>query len=127
MSLFRLCRDRRQSTIVAVMGTGRMGKKLAEIWVRGGYNVIIGSRDLTRGKLAAGEVSRLSGRDVKGGTVEWVAKKASVIVLATPFCETMQLVAQLREILGKRKGVTVLDITNPAYDSQVIVLRLSAR
>jgi len=37
----------------------------AQVWAQGGFHVLIGSRDYTRGKLAAGEVSRLSGMHVE--------------------------------------------------------------
>ncbi len=68
-----------------------------------------------------GEVTRLSGRQVQGGTTEWAAKSADIIVLATPFCETADIVCSLRPLLSGRDHVVMIDVTNPAYESQVCV------
>lgn len=45
--------------------SGSESRDRVQIWAQGGYRVVIGSRDFTRGKLAAGEVSRLSSKDVQ--------------------------------------------------------------
>jgi hypothetical protein len=49
------CCQRRASTHVAVIGTGKMARKLAALWARGGYSVVLGSRnDLRFGDLGFG-------------------------------------------------------------------------
>ena len=96
-----------------------MGKALARVWARGGYRVIIGSRDFTRGKLTAGEVSKQSGARVEGGKQEWAVERGDIIVLATPFCETGEILAKLRGLLVG-KGKIFIDVTNAEYDSQSI-------
>jgi hypothetical protein len=111
--------SRRSETTVVVLGTGRMGKALARVWARGGYRVIIGSRDFTRGKLTAGEVSKECGARVEGGEQAWAVQRGDIIVLATPFCETGEILAGLRgHLVGK--GKIFIDVTNAEYDSQSI-------
>ena len=43
------CVQRRASTCVAILGTGKMARRLARLWARGGYPVLLGSRDPVRG------------------------------------------------------------------------------
>ena len=56
---------------------------------------------------------------MQGGKVDWAAIRGNIIVLATPFCETSDMLVSIRPLLTG-KGKVVLDLTNPEYDSQSI-------
>lgn len=113
--------ERRRHTVVAILGTGRMAKRLALLWTLGGYRVLLGSREAARGRTAAREVQRDAGDTVEvvaGGEGAWAVKRASIVVLAVPFAAAGPLLAALRPHLAQ--GKIILDITNPKYDSQMI-------
>jgi hypothetical protein len=51
------CSRRRSDTVVAILGSGKMARKLGMLWARGGYSVVIGSRNDLRGHAAARSLS----------------------------------------------------------------------
>jgi len=86
---------------LGVLGTGRMGRALAEAWARAGHRVVLGSRTPEAvGALPPG----LSG----AGYAQAAAQP--VVVLATPYAATAGVVAAHAAALA---GRIIVDITNP--------------
>ena len=118
--------------VIGILGTGRMGTHLAATWAAAGHSVILGSRDRTKSDFIVSSITAGSG--YVGGGGEQIppfivdnlrltagslsdAVKADIIVLATPFPVTVDLIHSLKaEIIGK--GKIIIDITNPWYSGE---------
>mmetsp|Transcript_8065 Transcript_8065/g.26997 ORF Transcript_8065/g.26997 Transcript_8065/m.26997 type:complete len:194 (+) Transcript_8065:1275-1856(+) len=100
-----------------------MGSRLAELWARGGYKVLVGSRDQLRGEETARRltesISNQVTSSIEGGTMEWAADQGDIIVLATPFTATIQVLSVIQEFIHGQHKI-ILDITNPIYDHNAI-------
>lgn len=90
---------------IGILGTGRMATGLAVAWRKAGHSVTLGSRDPD---AAAGRTGIPAGIAV--GPHARAAVARDVVVLATPFRATAELVAAHAAALA---GKTILDITNP--------------
>jgi predicted dinucleotide-binding enzyme len=91
---------------IGILGAGRMGRGLGLAWARAGRRVVLGSRDpegLARGWTGERPPSLGFARHAD-------AVREPVVVLATPFRATQELVRAHREAL---LGKVVVDITNP--------------
>lgn len=91
---------------VGILGAGRMGLGLAAAWAAQGWGVTLGSRD----PKALAE--RLVDVDVAGvrPASHDEAVRAPVVVLATPWPVTAELVSAHAQALAERM---LIDITNP--------------
>lgn len=94
-------------------GTGPQGRGLAYRLARGGLQVIIGSRDLSRATAAAKTVACMDGAGL--GTVvpgsNQYAARADMIITAIPYSVgRAQTLSTLRGLLA---GRIVIDCTNP--------------
>ena len=87
---------------IGIIGAGSVGGALATAFRKAGHDVVAGVRDAGSDRHGA---LRASG--VKVGSVVEAAAQA-VVVLATPWAETLSLVRDL-DLAGK----TVIDTTNP--------------
>jgi predicted dinucleotide-binding enzyme len=92
-----------------ILGTGRMAVRLADLALKGGHRVVLGSRDPVR---AAGVAARLGG-DVAGGTYEDAL--AAAIVMPSVFIRDGAF-EDLRPFADKVAGKVVIDIFNPFND-----------
>jgi NADPH-dependent F420 reductase len=95
---------------IGILGTGRMGVRLAALFAGAGHDVILGSRDLGRARrIAAG----LESPQVRGGTYDDAL--GAPIVLPAAFLRDglLELLQQLRPRLA---GKLYIDITNPFND-----------
>jgi NADPH-dependent F420 reductase len=74
-------------TVVIIGGTGPEGRGLAVRWARAGLNVIIGSRDENRARIAAQElIDQLGGSiHVSGAENAAAVAQCDTVVLAVPF------------------------------------------
>ncbi len=90
--------------LIGVLGAGRMGRGLGSAWAGSGLEVALGSRDPQEARSRVGEVPRLQVTDLA------TAAAAPVVVLATPFGVTTDLLPRLADLL---RGKVVVDITNP--------------
>ena len=91
---------------IAVIGTGRVGGALGPQFARLGHPVTYGSRDPGRA-----EVTALLARTGAGATASVPAeavRNAAIVVIATPWSATEQVVRSL-DLAGK----LVIDVTNP--------------
>ncbi len=74
-------------TVAIVGGTGPEGRGLAVRWARAGLNVVIGSRDENRARIAAQEITdQLAGNArVSGAENAAAVERCDTVVLAVPF------------------------------------------
>jgi len=100
------------TTVGIIGGTGPQGKGLGYRFARGGYDVVLGSRQEDRAVAAAEELGgRLGGHAaVRGMENDKAARTADLAVLAIPFSGHDQLVDSLRDSLA---GKTVISCVNP--------------
>ncbi len=94
---------------IAVLGSGVVGQVLADGFLKHGYTVIRGSRDVA--KLA--DWVTKAGENASLGTFEQAAKGAEVVVLAVKGTAAESVVQSVAEELD---GKVVLDATNPIAD-----------
>jgi NADPH-dependent F420 reductase len=92
---------------IAVIGTGSVGRALGTSWAEKGHQVIFGSRDPRSEKVR--EVLAAAGANASAAGIAEAGAAAAVIVLATPWNTTRQVV----EALGNLAGKIVVDATNP--------------
>ena len=81
-----------------VGGTGPLGRGLAAR-LSYSYEVLIGSREKTRAEGAAEEVSRLTGRKVRGATNLEAASASDSAILALPDLAASELIQEMKEEL----------------------------
>lgn len=97
---------------VGVIGSGIVGRVLASAFLQEGYQVMLGSRHVSKA-----EVVKWQSENEKGstGTFEQTASFADIIVLSTGGKVTMNAV----ELAGKNNfsGKLVIDTTNPIEDA----------
>src|SRR5580765_7775148 len=94
-------------TTIGILGTGRMGVRLARMLATAGHRVVLGSRDPARAqRIAAG--LRVSG--IRGDT--YAAAADAPIVLPAVFVRD-GLYDLLEPLRGRLDGKLFVDITNP--------------
>ncbi|MDX1620502.1 MAG: NADPH-dependent F420 reductase [Nitriliruptorales bacterium] len=93
-------------------GTGAQGKGLAARWARAGHEVWIGSRSKERGEESAAEIRERAGSEavVHGGTNADAAEAAEIVVVSVPFDAQQDLLPPLRDIVGDK---VTLNVVNP--------------
>lgn len=103
--------------IAIIGGTGDQGKGLALRWARAGFEIIIGSRDAERAKIAASSMrATLAEFDSTNAGIEGAANAdaaagASIIALTVPFAAH---IITLKEIHDKiQPGSLLIDVTVP--------------
>jgi 8-hydroxy-5-deazaflavin:NADPH oxidoreductase len=98
-------------TTIGILGTGRMGVRLARLFAERGHRVRLGSRDPARARRIA---QALDGRRVEG--VGYAGAVAAEVVLPAMFLRDglLETLEPFREDLN---GKIVIDITNPFNDT----------
>jgi len=96
---------------IGIIGSGSVGQTLASGFLKFGYEVMIGSRDLS--KLAEWKLSAGEGGSV--GSFEETAQFGDIIVLATKGSAALNAL----HLAGKENlaGKTIIDTTNPIADA----------
>jgi predicted dinucleotide-binding enzyme len=92
---------------IAIIGAGSVGGSLARGWVKQGHVVVFGGRDPGSAKLRP-LLSEL-GTSASATSVPDAARQGEVVVLATPWEATLDIVRHAGELAGK----VVIDTTNP--------------
>lgn len=94
-------------TKIGILGSGEVGKSLANGFLKNGYQVMIGTRDLS--KLI--EWKKNGGEDAFTGSFEEAARFADIIVLAVKGSAAKEAlkIAGADNLAGK----TIIDATNP--------------
>jgi predicted dinucleotide-binding enzyme len=91
---------------IGIIGTGKIGAALAELWVRSGHEVMISSRH----PEALAPLATKLGPKARVGTPAEAAAFGTVIMLAVPYASTPQVGHDYAKQLA---GKVVLDAGNP--------------
>jgi 8-hydroxy-5-deazaflavin:NADPH oxidoreductase len=98
-------------TTIGILGTGRMGVRLARMFAEAGQQVILGSRDSAR---SAGIVEGLGQKNVLSGTYEDAA--STDFILPAMFLRD-GLLDTLEPLRSHFDGKVYIDISNPFNDT----------
>jgi len=91
---------------IGVIGSGRIGGNLGEIWLKAGHEVMFSSRHIDEDRELA---QRLGGR-ARAGTPQEAAAFGEVVLMAVPYRALPQLG---RDLAVQLKGKPVVDACNP--------------
>lgn len=91
---------------IGVVGSGRVGGTVGELWVKAGYGVMFTSLDLEHDKALAARL----GAGAAAGTTREAAAFGDVLFIAVPYAALPQVGRDLGDAL---KGKIVLDACNP--------------
>jgi hypothetical protein len=91
---------------IGVIGSGRIGGTVGELWVKAGHQVMFSSLDLEHDKALAARV----GAGARAGTPKEAAAFGEVLLISVPYSALPQLGRDLGDLL---KGKIVLDTCNP--------------
>ena len=91
---------------IGIIGSGRVGSALGELWLKAGHAVMFSSRNLENDKALA---ARLGGRASAGTPLE-AAKYGDVMLISIPYAGLPQLGRDLGELI---KGKVILDTCDP--------------
>lgn len=101
---------------IGVIGSGRIGGTLGELWVKAGYPVMFSSLDLEHDK----ELAARLGAGAQAGTPAQAAAFGDVLLISVPYSALPQIG---RDYAQSIKGKVVLDTSNPvqARDGEMAV------
>ena len=91
---------------IGIVGSGRMGGTLGELWLKAGHEVMFSSLDLEHDKALA---ARLGGK-ARAGTSREAVAFGDVLLIAVPYAALPQVGRNLADLI---KGKVVLDTSNP--------------
>ena len=94
---------------IGIIGAGKMGGALAELWAKAGHEVMISSRHPEELKAQAQAI----GPNVHVGTPREAAAFGPVVLIAMPYGKWPEI---SDEIKSETVGKTVMDLTNPYPD-----------
>jgi 8-hydroxy-5-deazaflavin:NADPH oxidoreductase len=105
-------------TIGIIGGTGKEGQGLAYRWLKAGYRVLVGSRQVEKAQAAAAELRALAGsdKDVSGVTNPEAAIQADLVVLTVPYTAHRSTLEGLKACLV---GKILVDVTAPLVPPRV--------
>jgi hypothetical protein len=92
---------------IAIIGTGNVGKALAQRWLAKGHHIIFGSREPSSPKIA--DLLATLGSTASSATIEDAPKNADVVVLAVPWEAALSSVRTMGDLHNK----VLIDATNP--------------
>jgi predicted dinucleotide-binding enzyme len=91
---------------IGVIGSGKVGGTVGELWVKAGHDVMFSSLDLEHDKALAAQI----GAGARAGTSREAAAFGEVLFIAVPYSALPQVGRDLGDAL---KGKIVLDASNP--------------
>ncbi|MBI4294249.1 MAG: NADPH-dependent F420 reductase [Betaproteobacteria bacterium] len=91
---------------IGIVGSGKIGGTLGELWLKAGHTVMFSSLDLAHDKALAAKL----GGGARAGTPREAAAFGEVILISVPYSALPQLGRDLAEAI---KGKVVLDTCNP--------------
>jgi 8-hydroxy-5-deazaflavin:NADPH oxidoreductase len=91
---------------IGVIGSGRVGGTVGELWVKAGHEVMFSSLDLEHDRALAARL----GAGARAGTPREAAAFGEVLFIAVPYAALPQVGRDLGEVF---KGKVVLDACNP--------------
>jgi predicted dinucleotide-binding enzyme len=101
---------------IGIVGSGRVGGTVGELWVKTGHEVMFSSLDLEHDKALAARL----GAGARAGTSKEAAAFGEVLFVAVPYAALPQVGRDLGDAL---KGKIVLDASNPisARDGEMAI------
>lgn len=109
--------------IAIIGGTGKEGKGLAYRWCKGGYEIIIGSRQTEKAQAAAAEIRKIlpdNGR-ISGTTNDRAAHDGDIIVVTVPFSAHSDIMKFIKPYV---QGKIVIDVTVPLVPPKVTQVQI---
>ena len=94
---------------IGIIGSGNVGGALGSRWAKAGHEVVFGSRHPHGGDMK--ELLKQAGGKSRAATLAETAREADVLLLATPWTATQEIVEHLGELNGK----IIIDATNPMF------------
>ena len=91
-------------TKIGIIGSGRIGGTLGELWIKAGYDVMFSSLDIEHDRQLAAKVGG------KAGTPAQAADFGEVLLVSVPYPALAQIG---RDYAAAIKGKVVLDTSNP--------------
>lgn len=112
--------------VIAILGgTGDLGGGLARRWSRAGYEIVIGSRTLEKGRQAAAALlAEFPDLKVTGMENRDAAAAASIVVLTVPFSHQISILETVKDALV---GKILIDVTVPLVPPRVGTVQLPER
>lgn len=109
--------------IIAILGgTGDLGGGLARRWSRAGYEIIIGSRTLEKGRAAAAQLlGEFPDLNVTGMENRDAAQSSEIVVLTVPFSHQISILEAVKPALA---GKVLIDVTVPLVPPKVGTVQL---
>jgi hypothetical protein len=92
---------------IGIIGSGNVGGTLGSRWAKSGHEVVFGTRN-PEGHEVRQLAAKVSGK-TSVATLRDAAQDNEVLLLATPWAVTQQIV----EGLGNLNGKVLIDVTNP--------------
>lgn len=109
-------------SIAILGGTGDLGGGLARQWSRAGYQILIGSRTLEKGKAAAEALlAEFPDLNVTGHENLDAATQADIVVLTVPFAHQLSTLETVKPGLV---GKILVDVTVPLMPPKVGTVQL---
>jgi predicted dinucleotide-binding enzyme len=97
---------------IGLIGAGRIGGTLAQLWANAGYQVMLSAQNLPPVQALAGKI----GNGAQAGTPREAASFGDVVVVTVPY----EAVPQIgRDYAAELKGKIVLDTCNPKRETFV--------
>jgi len=91
---------------VGIVGSGRIGSNLGEIWLKAGHEVMFSSRHIENDRALA---ARLGGK-ARAGTPNEAAAFGEILLMAVPYRALPQLG---KDLANELKGKPLIDACNP--------------
>ncbi len=99
---------------IGLVGTGRLGSLLGEMWLKAGHEIMLSSLDLEHDKALAARL----GRGARAGTPREAAAFGDVVLVSVPYSGVPQVGKEIGDLV---KGKIVIDTSNPvpARDGEI--------
>jgi 8-hydroxy-5-deazaflavin:NADPH oxidoreductase len=113
--------ERQRYKIAILGGTGAQGAGLALRLAAAGHTVTIGSRDASRARAAAAQLSARAGKPITGTDNRAAADETQIVFLTVPYGAQQ---ATVDDVLDRLQGKLVVDATVPLKPPKVSVVQL---
>ena len=91
---------------IGIIGSGRVGGTLGEVWAKAGHDVMLSSRDIDHDRSLAAKI----GANARAGSPSEAAAFGDVLMIAVPYGALPAIGKDLADIL---RGKVVIDTSNP--------------
>jgi NADPH-dependent F420 reductase len=109
--------------IAIIGGTGKEGKGLAIGWLKAGFQVVIGSRQVEKAQAAVEEIKEKLGNTIRltGMINGEAAVEGDIVVVTVPFGAHRDTMLMLKPLVA---GKLIIDVTVPIVPPKVSVVKL---